>query len=358
MSAAQDYYDQVLGMGHTPENALAHTRQHYPNFVPGTAEAVAAPVMTPVSQQAVPALQPVAQPVIAAAPAMTAPMAAVAPVEAPAAAHPGAYTPMAATPLPTDDTTPMMWAAVGCIVFALLLSMAAQFNHEWMVFEEENTLGLSAGLTTIRADCAEATPLNEITQANATDQCKAMAYVWFADDMEAASAENKSVDDLDIAFVSSHENYCNNTETLMVTYALILSFDTTPELDPLRYALGSSVRICANVGYRIGDQPNMEPPLDESKTGVVLWLGSIVALLGTGMLSTAAVGREMPSNIERHGMWVGFTAGAVIIGAVLVFGQDTSRFLFGTSMGMGAYMAVLAGVLGIVAGVLAYLDQK
>jgi hypothetical protein len=43
---------------------------------------------------------------------------------------------------------------------------------------------------------------------------------------------------------------------------------------------------------------------------------------------------------------------------VLVFGQDTSRFLFGTSMGMGAYMAVLAGVLGIVAGVLAYLDQK
>jgi len=43
MSAAQAYYDQVLSMGHSHENALAHTRQHYPNFVPGIAEAVAAP---------------------------------------------------------------------------------------------------------------------------------------------------------------------------------------------------------------------------------------------------------------------------------------------------------------------------
>ena len=68
MSAAQDYYEQVLGMGHTPENALAHTRQHYPDFIPGVAEAVAPPVMTPVSQQAVPAAQNVALPGVAAAP--------------------------------------------------------------------------------------------------------------------------------------------------------------------------------------------------------------------------------------------------------------------------------------------------
>ena len=112
MSAAQDYYDQVLGMGHSPENALAYTRQHYPNFVPGVAEAVAPPVLAPVSQQPVPAAQPVAQPAVAAAPAQAAPVAAAPAVAAPAAAAPSAYAPMAATPLPAGGTTPMMWGAV------------------------------------------------------------------------------------------------------------------------------------------------------------------------------------------------------------------------------------------------------
>ncbi len=65
MSAAQDYYNQVLSMGHSPENALAYTRQHYPDFIPGVAAPVAAPVVAPVSQQPVPAAQPVAQPAIA-----------------------------------------------------------------------------------------------------------------------------------------------------------------------------------------------------------------------------------------------------------------------------------------------------
>ena len=84
MSAAQDYYNQVLGMGHSPENALAYTRQHYPDFVPGVAQAVAPPVMAPVSQQPVPAAQPVAQPAVAAAPAQAAPVAAAPAVAAPA----------------------------------------------------------------------------------------------------------------------------------------------------------------------------------------------------------------------------------------------------------------------------------
>ena len=122
MSAAQDYYNQVLGMGHSPENALAYTRQHYPDFVPGVAAPVAAPVVAPVSQQAVPAVQPVAQPAVAAAPVAAAPMAAAPAVGAPMGAQ-AAYAPMATTPLPAGGTTPMMWGAVGCIVFALMLSI-------------------------------------------------------------------------------------------------------------------------------------------------------------------------------------------------------------------------------------------
>ena len=61
-SAARGYYNQVLSVGHTAENALAYTRQHHPYFVPSVAEAVAAPVMNPVSLQPVPVAQPVAQP--------------------------------------------------------------------------------------------------------------------------------------------------------------------------------------------------------------------------------------------------------------------------------------------------------
>ena len=68
-----------------------------------------------------------AAPVIWPLPAVGAPMGAQA-----------TYAPMAATPLPAGGTTPMMWAAVGCIVFALMLSMAGQFSHSWIVDNEND----------------------------------------------------------------------------------------------------------------------------------------------------------------------------------------------------------------------------
>ncbi len=182
MSAAQDYYNQVLGMGHSPENALAYTRQHYPDFVPGVAAPVAAPVVAPVSQQAVPAVQPVAQPAIAAAPVAAAPMAAAPDVGAPMGAQ-AAYAPMATTPLPAGGTTPMMWGAVACIVFALLLSMAGQFSHSWIVDNENE--GSSFGLTTVRVDCsmAEGDSSVNVSKEAAVDQCKVTAYTFYAEDM-------------------------------------------------------------------------------------------------------------------------------------------------------------------------------
>ena len=216
MSAAQDYYEQVLGMGHSPENALAYTRQHYPDFVPGVAAPVAAPVVAPVSQQPVPAAQPVAQPAIAPAPAVAAP---VAPVAAPAAVAPSVYAPMAATPLPAGGTTPMMWAAVGCIVFALLLSMAGQFSHSWIVDNENE--GGSFGLTTVRVDCnmAEGDPSVGVSKEAAVDQCKVTAYTFYAEDMEAAAAENNTADDIDDVIVGDIEDVCENTYKLGAAFA-------------------------------------------------------------------------------------------------------------------------------------------
>ena len=338
MSAAQDYYNQVLGMGHSPESALAYTRQHYPDFVPGVAEAVAPPVLAPVSQQPVPAAQPVAQPAVAAAPAQTAPVAAAPAVAAPAAAAPSAYAPMAATPLPVEGTTPMMWGAVACIVFALLLSMAGQFSHSWIVDNENE--GSSFGLTTVRVDCsqAEGDLSVNVSKEAAVDQCKVTAYTFYADDMEAASAENLTADDIDDIIVGQIEDVCDNT------YAFASAF-----------AMGNESVLADLAEER---DTCLETPAAGSAGGIVLWLGSIGALLGTVMLASGSIGRSLPANIEQHGKWAGIAAGVLMLLAVLVWWLLLPDTDTDTSAGMGVWMTVLGGVLGLVAGVLAFLDKK
>ena len=337
MSAAQDYYDQVLGMGHSPENALAYTRQHYPNFVPGVAAPVAAPVMAPVSQQAVPAVQPVAQPAIAAAPVTAAPMAAAPAVGAPMGAQ-ATYAPMAATPLPAGGTTPMMWAAVGCIVFALMLSMAGQFSHSWIVDNENE--GSSFGLTTDRVDCSmvEGDSNVNVSKEAAVDQCKVTAYTFYAEDMEVAGAENNTADDIDDVIVGDIEDVCENT------YKFGAAFATGNET--LMADLAESRDTC------------LETPAAGSTGGLVLWLGSVAALLGTLMLSAGSIGSSLPAQAEKHGKWAGMAAGVLMLLAVLVWWLLLPDTDTDTSAGMGVWMTVLGGVLAIVAGVLAFMDQK
>ncbi len=345
MSAAQDYYDQVLGMGHTPENALAYTRQHYPNFIPGTAESLPAPVMSPAAQQAIPAAQPVAQPAIAAAPAMAAPVAAVAPIEAPGAAQPNAYAPMSATPLPTGGPTPMMWAAVGCIAVALLLSLAGQFSHSWIVSNEEGNEGQSVGLTSIRQDCSVAEADDGLTQQEAIDQCKTIAYSLFAEDMEAAAEENKSPDEIDDVIVGDYEDVCDNTYALMVQLAEAFSSDEEARQAAVNEA-GETRETC------------LETPAAGSTGGMILWVGSLAGLLCAVMLGAGALGRPLPAEAEKHGKWTGMAAGALMLLAVLVWWMLLPDTDADTSAGMGVWMTVLGGVLAVVAGVLAYLDQK
>ena len=239
--------------------------------------------------------------------------------------------------------------------------MTAHFSHEWITInerEDENPLGLSAGLTTIRADCTEVMPYNGNSQANATEQCKIIAYVWFADDMAAAAAEYTSAEDLDDVFVSSHANYCNNVLTLWPNDRS--GGSPYNEFTPPEFAVFSSNTICRNVGY-YADQPGLtggNPPLDESNAGVFLALGSVVALLGSGLLASAAAGRELPGNIERQGKWAGFGALVLIITAIVVFGTDANSHLMGTKTGTGQFMALLSVVVSASATVLAFLDQK
>ena len=337
MSAAQDYYNQVLGMGHSPENALAYTRQHYPDFVPGVAAPVAAPVVAPVSQQPVPAVQPVAQPAVAAAPVAAAPMAAAPAVGAPMGAQ-AAYAPMATTPLPAGGTTPMMWAAVGCIVFALMLSMAGQFSHSWIVDNENE--GGSFGLTTVRVDCsmAEGNLSVNVSKETAVDQCKVTAYTFYAEDMEAASAENLTADEIDDVIVGETEDVCENTYKIGAGFAM--------GDEDLMADLAESRDTC------------LETPAAGSTGGMILWLGSIGALLGTLMLSAGSIGSSLPAQAEKHGKWAGMAAGVLMLLAVLVWWLLLPDTDTDTSAGMGVWMTVLGGVLAIVAGVLAFMDQK
>ena len=293
--------------------------------------------MAPVSQQAVPAVQPVAQPAIAAAPVTAAPMAAAPAVGAPMGAQ-ATYAPMAATPLPAGGTTPMMWAAVGCIVFALMLSMAGQFSHSWIVDNENE--GSSFGLTTVRVDCsmAEGDSSVNVSKEAAVDQCKVTAYTFYAEDMEAASSENNTADDIDDVIVGDIEDVCENT------YKIGAAFATGNET--LMADLAESRDTC------------LETPAAGSTGGLVLWLGSVAALLGTLMLSAGSIGSSLPAQAEKHGKWAGMAAGVLMLLAVLVWWLLLPDTDTDTSAGMGVWMTVLGGVLAIVAGVLAFMDQK
>ena len=278
-------------MGHTPENALLHTRQHYPDFTPNVAGAV-------------PAAQPMAHPAI---------------VDFPAS---NASAPTTATPLPSDDTTPAMWGAVGCIVFALLLSMAGQFSHAWTTYTDQE--GYSMGLTTVLRDCSFSSDVEE---------CKQSTYALYSEDWMSASypKDGEGVGDV---ITGEYDDYCNNL------------FVKRTENGASQESAGAARDSC------------LEAPAAGATASLVLWAGSIGALLGTVMLSAAAIGRSLPLGAERYGKWAGVAAGALTVLAVLVWWILMPETTIETSAGMGVWMTVLGGVLGLVAGALAFLDQK
>ena len=102
----------------------------------------------------------------------------------------------------------------------------------------------------------------------------------------------------------------------------------------------------------------LETPAAGSTGGLVLWLGSVAALLGTLMLSAGSIGSSLPAQAEKHGKWAGMAAGVLMLLAVLVWWLLLPDTDTDTSAGMGVWMTVLGGVLAIVAGVLAFMDQK
>jgi hypothetical protein len=216
----------------------------------------------------------------------------------------------------------MMWGAVACIVFALLLSMAGQFSHAWVTFDDQD--GLSTGLTTIRNDCSFSEDVEE---------CKRTTYERYSEDWMETSypKDGEGVGDV---ITGEYEDYCNNVFTMQT------------ENGWSQESAEDARDTC------------LEAPGAGGMASLILWLGTIGALLGTVMLSSGAIGRSLSAEAEKHGKWAAMAAGALALLAVLAWSQLMPESVAETSLGMGVWLTVLGGVLGLVAGVLAFLDQK
>ena len=114
----------------------------------------------------------------------------------------------------------MMWAAVGCIVFALLLSMAGQFSHSWIVNNEEGGEGERWPHHHSTVDCSMAEGDSDETCQSKPWTNARTAYIFFAEDMEEAAEDDITVDDMDDAIVGDYEDYCDNIYTFAAAFAM------------------------------------------------------------------------------------------------------------------------------------------
>ena len=213
-----------------------------------------------------------------------------------------------------------------------------QFSHSWIV--DNDNEGSSFGLSTVRVDCsmAQADAQLNMTKKEAVDMCKAMAYSLYAEDMEAAAEEDITVDDIDDVIVGSIGDVCENT------YKLGAAFATGDEATMKE--LADDRDTCLDI------------PAAGSTGGIILWVGTLGALLGAVMLGAGIMGRNLPANAEQHGKWAAIAAGVLMLLAVIVWWVLLPETDSDTSAGMGVWMTVLGGVLAIVAGVLTLREQK
>ena len=190
---------------------------------------------------------------------------------------------MAAMPLPAGGTTPMMWAAVGCIVFALMLSMAGQFSHSWIVDNEE---GLSTGLTTIKEDCSFDEDIEERKQKAAVDRMYR------------------------IHLLRRRHGGCRCIKQHGRRHRRCHRWGHRGCLRKHLFAMHGTETLMADLAEDARDTC-LERPCAGGTGGLVLWLGSVAALLGTLMLSAGSIGRSLPAEAEKHGKWAAMTPASI-----------------------------------------------
>ena len=340
MTDGQTYYDGLIAQGYPAEQALGYTQQYYPGFTPAAAAPAPMPATAPipaqpaVQPQAIPQPQPMSQPM-----AQTIPMPQPMMNTAPVGMAPMGMAPMAMAPI--GEKKPIMaWAAVGCLAVALLLAISVQFTNSWLVYPEEG-VGVSWGLNSASVDCED----------SSDDQACEYPYLMFRDGYD----EGIDKEDGEYLYEFPEEDSISGSTKILC--------------DNIAKSLLQNEAFWDEDGY---PRPEIQAAAEDAKQecldlnsagntgGLVIWLGALGALAGTLMLVMNQIGKALPSNAERYGKltsWV--SGGLIILGAIIwMIMKPTDSGLDDYNTGFSFYLAMIAGILAITAGVLDMLDKR
>lgn len=315
MSDAQTYYDGLISQGYTPEQAVTYTQQYYSDFQPTSVAPTepTAPVPTPVVS---------------------------APISTPEAM-------VSPAPVQGGGIDIMAIAAVVCIALALVLSAVGQFNGSWLSSDADETgMSTSSGLSTLTIDCSE------IENQTSQQSCIQQAVVLLSEGMTNASiAETTEKHDGKSSITGSTGDFCQNRYDL--TMAAIVAGEQLAALG------GLNLTLTEERANATSDKTECEGGDSAGSTGgIVLWLGTIVALAALVFSILGMIGVNLPGGIESHGKWVSLASGVLMILAILVWYlmlPSSEGSTMGASAGVfitvfGAVLAIVSGVLGIVGG--------
>lgn len=316
MSDAQTYYDGLISQGYTPEQAVTYTQQYYSDFqpTPVTPTEPIAPVPTPV----VPA--PISTPEAMVSPA----------------------------PVQGGGIDIMAIAAVVCITLALVLSAVGQFNGSWLSSDaDENGQTASSGLRTITIDCSEITNITE--QINCGESAIFML------------SEPRTIEDISNYFITPpSENSSLSTQTVTGKTSVYCSNIYNLQLWGIEFTESMfGAELTEERANASAEKTSCDDGVSAGSTGgIVLWLGTIVALAALVLSILGMVGVNLPGGIESHGKWVSLASGVLMILAILVWFlmlPSSEGSTMGASVGVfitvfGAVLAIVSGVLGIVGG--------
>ena len=300
MTDGKSYYDGLIQQGYPADQALTYTQQYYPGFTAMAAAPMPMPIPQPVQPMMQQPMQQMAQPMMNIAPMAVAPIGEPKPI--------------------------MAWAAVGCIVVALLLTMMGQFGNSWQVSNEDDSISL--GLRNISIDCSE--------QQNESS-CISTTYILLAEDMEKAANETAPSDPV---VKGDIEDYCENT------YSMMLNVATQLNKDSLRSEAGDIREMC----------------LDNDSAGgissMILWIGIIGSLAATVMLVMSMLGQTLPGGVENYGRISSFVSGGLILFAAILWMIMKNNLDDTLGTGMAFYLTFFAGLFAVGAGVIDILDKR
>jgi len=308
MADGKSYYDGLIQQGYPADQALTYTQQYYPGFTAMPAAPMPMPIPQPVQPMMQQPVQQMAQPMMNAAPMAIAPMGEPKPI--------------------------MTWAAVGCIVIALLLTIMGQFGNSWQVSSDENSISL--GLRNIVIDCSE---------QQDEDSCISAYHTLFAEDMEKAAEETPPSDPV---VKGDIENYCENIyASRLIVIQLMEDFSGEAE-DGERKNASDTRETCLKNDSAGGIG------------GMILWIGVIGALASTVMLVMSMLGKTLPGGMENHGRLSSWASGGVIILSAMLWMvmKNSMEDDLNLNPGISFYLVLFAGFFAVGAGVLDMLDKR